>query len=117
MQAQLKFVLDQAIRLNLLRPDMEISQFASLFEIFARNARAFLAYAPPPLELGTRLMLFRASEGKDELRDGPTLGWDQICADGIEIRNVPGDHYTTLTGANVRTLAEQLKTCLDAAAG
>jgi thioesterase domain-containing protein/acyl carrier protein len=116
-QAQLKLVLDQAIKLNLLRPDMEISQFAALFEVFERNARAFLAYAPTPLELGVPLMLFRASEGKDELRDGPALGWDQICVDGMEIRHVPGDHYTTLAGANVRTLAEQLKACLDAAAG
>jgi amino acid adenylation domain-containing protein len=116
-QSQLKFVLDQAIKLNLLRPDMEISQFASLFEIFERNARAFLAYAPPPLELGTRVILFRASEGKDELRDGPTLGWDQICMDGIEIRHVPGHHYTILGGASVRTLAEELNSRLDIACG
>jgi thioesterase domain-containing protein len=96
---------------------MEISQFASLFEIFERNARALLAYAPPPLELGTRVILFRASEGKDELRDGPTLGWDQICMDGIEIRHVPGHHYTILGGASVRTLAEELNSRLDIACG
>jgi thioesterase domain-containing protein len=116
-QAQLKFVLDQAIKLNLLPPDMEVSQFASLFEVFERNAKAFLAYRPPSVELGSRLMLFRASEGKDELRDGPALGWDQVCVGDIEVRHVPGNHYTALAGANVRMLAEQLTAFLDAVAG
>ncbi|MCA1565783.1 MAG: amino acid adenylation domain-containing protein [Acidobacteria bacterium] len=114
---QLRFILNEAIKLNLLPPDMEISQFASLFEVFERNGRAFLAYAPPPLEPGTRIMLFRASEGKEEARDGLTLGWERISADRLEVRHVEGDHYTTLTGSHARTLAEQLKSWLDAIAG
>jgi thioesterase domain-containing protein len=116
-QAQLRFILDQAITLNLLPPDMEISQFASLFKVFERNARAFLAYTPPPLELETRIMLFRASAGKDEAEDGAMMGWDQISADRLEVRHVEGDHYTTLVGSHARALAEQLKSWLDAIAG
>jgi amino acid adenylation domain-containing protein len=116
-QEQLRFILNEAIKLNLLPPDMELSQFASLFEVFERNGRAFLAYAPPPLELGTRIVLFRASEGKDEARDGLTLGWDRISADRLEVRRVEGDHYTALAGSHARTLAEQLKSWLDAIAG
>jgi amino acid adenylation domain-containing protein len=117
---QLRCILEQATRHNILPADMEVEQLAALFDIFERNARAFQAYSPQAyspqsLEPWSRIILFRASDGKNELLDGPTLGWDQFLLDRFEVRNVSGDHYTMLAGPNARALAEQLRAYLDSA--
>jgi amino acid adenylation domain-containing protein len=115
-QEQLRCILEQATRHNILPADMEVAQLALLFEIFERNAKAFQAYSPPRLELGSRIILYRASEGKNEVPDGPdglTLGWDEFILGQLEVRNVSGDHYTMLASPNARELADQLRTYLD----
>jgi thioesterase domain-containing protein len=112
-QELLRCVLEQARAHNILPPDMEVAQLAILFDVFERNARAFQAYSPPSLEPEGRVVLFRANDGKNEVADGPALGWDEILADQLEVRNVSGDHYTMLSNSNARDLAEQLRIYLD----
>ncbi len=112
-QEQLRCILEQATRHNILPADMEVAQLALLFEIFERNARAFQAYLPPSLEPGGRIILYRASDGKNEVLDGPMLGWDEFILGQLEVRNVPGDHYTMLASPNARELAGHLRTYLD----
>jgi aspartate racemase len=105
--------LEQATIHNILPADMEVAQLALLFEVFERNAKAFQAYTPPSLELGSRVILFRATDGKNEVLDGPMLGWDEFLLGQLEVRHVSGDHYTMLASPNARELAEQLRTYLD----
>jgi amino acid adenylation domain-containing protein len=117
-QEQLKCILEQAITLNILPADMEVEQIALLFDVFERNLTAFQSYSPEShepesFEPESRIILFRAADGKNEALDGPALGWDQFSLDHLEVSNVSGDHYTMLGSANVRALAEQLKTFLD----
>lgn len=112
-EAQLRFTLEQAMNLNILPPGIDCPQLAAMFDIFEANARAFYDYAPAPGESGSPIILFRASEGKDPLLDGPTLGWDRILEDPPEVHAVPGDHYTMLATVNAVNIARQLKTCLD----
>jgi thioesterase domain-containing protein len=38
----------------------------------------------------------------------PTLGWEQLSAEPIELHLVPGDHHTMLFEPNVALLAERL---------
>ena len=84
-----------------------------LFAVFEGNARAFQAYTPPSLELASRIVLFRATDGKNEGLDGPELGWNEFLDDRLEVRQVLGNHYTMLASPNARELAEQLRTYLD----
>jgi amino acid adenylation domain-containing protein len=112
-QEQLKCILDQAMALNVLPAGTDAGQVALLFEVFERNARAFQDYSPPSVAPEGRAILFRAAGGKDEALDGPALGWDQFFLDRLEVRDVPGDHYTLLKSPHVPALAEQLKAFLD----
>jgi len=112
-QEQLRCILEQATRHHILPADMDVAQLALLFAVFERNARAFQAYSPPSLEPVSRIVLFRASDGKDEMLDGPMLGWDEFLSDRLEVRKISGNHYTMLASPNARELAEQLRTYLD----
>jgi thioesterase domain-containing protein/acyl carrier protein len=112
-QEQLRSVLEHATGLNILPADMKVAQLELLFNVFERNARAFLDYSPPSLELGSRIVLFRASDGKNDELDSPTLGWDAFLSDQLEVRNVTGNHYSMLRSSNARALAEQLSIYLD----
>jgi thioesterase domain-containing protein/acyl carrier protein len=44
----------------------------------------------------------------------PMLGWEKVNLGGIEVHAVPGDHLTRLT-VHGRTLAQQVRACLDTA--
>jgi amino acid adenylation domain-containing protein len=114
---QMKCILNQAIRLGILAPDMELSRLEDLFYVFQRNARAFQTYSPPRLNLDSRVVLFRAVEGKDESLDGRALGWDRLIVDSLDVRDIAGDHYSMLTGSGVRTLAQQVKAYLNEVEG
>jgi thioesterase domain-containing protein len=105
---RLKFILEQARKFNILPPDMELSRLNDLFVIFKRHIRAIRNYAPLPLPFSARVILFRAGEGKDEILDGPALGWDELLADTLAVQGVPGNHYSMLYKPHVQTLARQV---------
>ena len=65
------------------------------------------------VEPAGRGMLVRAGAGKDDLLDSAMLGWDELMAGRLEVRNVSGDHYTMLAGVNARALADELRTYFD----
>jgi hypothetical protein len=43
-------------------------------------------------------------------------GWSRIAKGGLEIHEIPGDHYTVFASEHVPVLAEKLSACLRAAA-
>ena len=63
-----------------------------------------------------RAILFRAVEQLEinefQVIDSQ-LGWGSLIAGGLEIKHVPGDHYTMFSVPYVKVLAEKLKACLD----
>lgn len=64
-----------------------------------------------------RAILFRAIEQPEyEFRAiDLQLGWGSLTAGGLEIQEVPGNHFTLFSEPYVRVLAEKLKACLDQA--
>lgn len=62
-----------------------------------------------------KVILIRAEARS--VADSPTLdmGWGRFAQGGVEIRTVPGDHVSMLTRPYVRSLAEQLRECIDKA--
>jgi amino acid adenylation domain-containing protein len=60
---------------------------------------------------GGRLILFRANE--QEFMDGAfDLGWGAIFRDGVEVRELPGDHDRIFLEPNIDVLASSLRACL-----
>jgi thioesterase domain-containing protein len=69
-------------------------------------------YTPRPS--AGRATLFRARDNPAILVVDPALGWSGLV-EHLEIRDVPGGHETLLREPHVRTLAVELRTCLDEA--
>jgi surfactin family lipopeptide synthetase A len=62
-----------------------------------------------------RIILFRSHEKSlTQLRD-PHAGWSAYAGQGLEIHEIVGDHDDILLEPQVRSVAEQLKACLDSA--
>lgn len=62
-------------------------------------------------------ILFRAIEqhGDEFQVIDPQLGWSRLVAGGLEIQEVPGNHYSMFSEPYVRVLAEKSKACLEQA--
>ena len=62
-----------------------------------------------------RVTLFRASKQPPGIYPDPTLGWDGLAAEGLEIHEVPGTHGALVVEPRVQFLVEKLRICLDKA--
>jgi thioesterase domain-containing protein len=111
LDAQLALLLGHAQRLGLLPPDLDVPQARQLFEVFRANGLAVRAYRPPAY--AGRLVLFRAQEWLGPAAD-PALGWADLAAGGVELREIPGNHFTILKPPHVQALAAGLAAALAA---
>ncbi|MGZ3459032.1 MAG: alpha/beta fold hydrolase, partial [Archangium sp.] len=81
-------------------------QLASLRRVFESHLRAGRHYTPRP-HAGP-LTLFRAAESPAGQATAPDRGFAALAAGGLDVEEVPGDHYSLLHQPHVRTLAERL---------
>ena len=72
-------------------------------------------YVPGPYR--GKVTLFRAAVRSVADSARPDMGWERLALGGVEIREVPGDHAKMLARPQVGLLAEQLRECIDRAAG
>jgi thioesterase domain-containing protein/acyl carrier protein len=98
----------QAEVAGILPPGLDAEALGGLFEVFRSNYRALAAYRP--LAWTGRLTLFRARAHTD---GDPTLGWARLATEGVEVYEVPGNHYSLLRGEGVRVLADRLRRLLE----
>ena len=82
------------------------------FEIMQVNDRAIANYHLKPADL--KVTLFRAKKQDEYMHDPTYLGWKPFALNGIDIHDVPGDHYSIFTPPNDEILAEILQKALDA---
>jgi thioesterase domain-containing protein/acyl carrier protein len=65
-----------------------------------------------PKKYPGRIFLFRAAKRRAEFAEDKGLGWDDIAEEGVQVCNIPGDHFTILEGADVLDLARSLNSYL-----
>src|SRR5262249_7152018 len=87
----------------------------TLRDVREANYRAKRKYAPDPYR--GRVTLFRAAVRRTADSPARDLGWERLALGGVEIREVPGDHVNMMLWPQVALLAEQLRECIDRAAG
>jgi thioesterase domain-containing protein/acyl carrier protein len=82
------------------------------------NLWAMVRYTPQPYP--GRISLFLGEESRTSVSRDPRLAWQSLAGSGLDIHFVPGNHNTiTRTHeaipleADIRVLAEQLKSCMD----
>jgi amino acid adenylation domain-containing protein/non-ribosomal peptide synthase protein (TIGR01720 family) len=106
----LQHLLEEGRRAATVTPDTELPRLRALRQVFESNVRANAKYRPEPY--AGPLVLFRTTDpGKDPLEQ--EHGWRRLAVDGVEVHDLPGDHYSLLRAPHVQHLAEQLKEYLE----
>jgi amino acid adenylation domain-containing protein len=110
--AVLQSLLAHGHQTGLFPRELGVEQLRALFDVFASNLRALLRYRHQPY--AGRVTVLRASEdmGGERAED---LGWGPLASGGLEVADVPGDHYSVLRAPQVATVAELLAWLLEKA--
>jgi thioesterase domain-containing protein len=82
---------------------------ASLKDTYEINSFAQRNYQKKPFP--GRLTLFRASKQEEGIP--PDNGWGPIFVQGVEIHEIPGDHWQILSEPGIDVLAKSISDCLD----
>ena len=92
----------------------DLSEFSEQHRKVARAQYQALKQYKPQVYPG-RLTLFRARMQPLFSSHKPDKGWGRLAAGGLDIRIVPGNHLGMLQEPHVKTLAKELRACLDKA--
>ncbi|HZI16880.1 MAG TPA: amino acid adenylation domain-containing protein [Myxococcus sp.] len=111
VDAVLQHLLDAGLQAGLLVPEVGLPQLRTLFDVFASNTRALKHYVPG--SYAGPVVLLRASEGPRAEEPTRDRGWAALIPGGLELRDVPGDHYGVLREPGVGVLAELLSALLE----
>jgi len=103
---QLNYVIAEAKRAYLVPPDIGPASARRFLQVAKIQFRSAQNYVPQQRYVG-KITFFQASERK------PDQGWGEFADQGVETHIVPGNHHTIMLEPHVRTLAEQLRTCLE----
>jgi thioesterase domain-containing protein len=96
--AGMAYDVSRATGVSLLRPSRHVA---------LANGRASRRFFPDVYP--GRVTLFRAQVQPRRYRHDPQLGWGGLATGGLEIHEVPGDHFTMWEQPHVRVLAERLR--------
>ncbi|MET0398827.1 MAG: thioesterase domain-containing protein, partial [Longimicrobiaceae bacterium] len=84
-----------------------------LYGIFRINLRALYEYRPGSYG-GPATLLRPASRAITErLLERKTVGWERVVRGGVEVRTVPGDHYTMVREPQAAALAREIERALE----
>ncbi len=101
---------------------MTLVEFRQLFDIFKIYANTMRRYNPGQFQ--GRITLFRPvdefgqvvfSSNTEKAEQDKFDGWSLLATEGVEVRNVPGNHFSMLQEPHVQILGEQLRQCIEAA--
>jgi Thioesterase domains of type I polyketide synthases or non-ribosomal peptide synthetases len=109
-EERLAYVIEEAKSAGLIPAAIPLSQVRRLFEVFKANAMALNNYTPEMARC--RIALLKASEPVSHLLEEPAMGWAELTENGIEVTEVPGNHFTMILEPYVLFMAERLKTCI-----
>jgi amino acid adenylation domain-containing protein len=104
---RLRHVLAAAAEQGLMPPDIDQQQIRRLWQVFYANARARRNYVPEAYR--GRLTLFNAQGSR--ARDASN-GWHGLATEGIDIQELPGDHFSIVREPHVGLLGKLLNACL-----
>jgi thioesterase domain-containing protein/acyl carrier protein len=101
LQDQLAYMLDRALAENLVPAGMDLDHLHRLFRVFKTNMKALRAYVPG--EYAGHVTYVRAAENDagDMSKD-----WRELALGGVDVHQLPGDHYSILKQPHVDALAQ-----------
>ncbi|MET0396761.1 MAG: amino acid adenylation domain-containing protein, partial [Longimicrobiaceae bacterium] len=110
--AYLRQVLQTARATGMLPKALDLARMQQLYGIFRINLQAMYEYRPA--SYGGRVTLLRAGRRDlmKRLFGRKANGWEQVVQGGLEVRTVPGTHYSMLREPHVETLAREVERAL-----
>jgi thioesterase domain-containing protein/acyl carrier protein len=111
-EEQLRWILKQAQMAHLIPSTTDIATLRNLLKLYETNVLAMFNYTPQIFR--GSVTLFKARERlREEIQD-PALGWNELVTGGLQIYEVPGNHFTIMRRPHLEILAESLRNCLSA---
>ncbi|OHB69486.1 MAG: hypothetical protein A2V70_10225 [Planctomycetes bacterium RBG_13_63_9] len=114
-EQRLETVLHEAKRHRVVPADVSADHIRRLIEVCKTHVRIVMDYTPVPFQ--QHLHIFRPmdtsalSEASGQSVD-QDLGWGSVVGQNLTLREVPGNHFSMMTGENADQLAELLANCL-----
>jgi len=105
--ASLADAFARAQALGAFPADLDFATAAHRFEVFRSNLRLTESYTAGPYP--GRLQLFRAAASHFDDPADPTLGWAVLTAGGVEVRELPGNHWAIVRYPAVEAVAAALQ--------
>ena len=99
-EEQLKRILAEAKRLNILPLEVGIEQMKNLFQVFQANRLALANYQPQSYS-GKVVLLCANSSPEDR-------GWNSLITGDLETYKISGNHYTMMKASGVASIAQNL---------
>lgn len=108
-------------RLNIAGHSLSESDLRQILQVYTANLQAHTHYVPQKID-SIPIIFFRARElgiMGDLLPDlamstaDPSWGWQQLSVNPVEIKIVPGNHFTMLQESNAKILSEKLQASLE----
>ncbi|HEX5888650.1 MAG TPA: alpha/beta fold hydrolase, partial [Pyrinomonadaceae bacterium] len=101
LEDQLAYMLDRALAENLIPAGMELDHLQRLFRVFKTNREALRAYVP-----GVYAGQITYVQAVDNNANQTPNDWNEFARDGVEVHQLPGDHYSILKDPYVNALAQ-----------
>ncbi|HKS11281.1 MAG TPA: thioesterase domain-containing protein, partial [Pyrinomonadaceae bacterium] len=123
---ELRKLWSEARRTKLVPTEMTLVEFRKLFDIFKIYANTTRRYKPEPYK--GRINLFlpaddfstmfsedwdSAKKKSKQTKVTPIEGWGRLATEGVDVHQIPGNHFSILHEPNVQVLGEQLRQCIE----
>ncbi|HEX8276287.1 MAG TPA: amino acid adenylation domain-containing protein, partial [Longimicrobiaceae bacterium] len=105
----LRRVLDAARAAGLVPPEVDAERIERLYAVFRANLAALYDYRPDTWAGAATLL--RAAEHDPAQTE--SAGWERLAGGGVEVRVVPGSHFTMVREPHVRVLAQEVERALE----
>lgn len=106
---QLNYLLERLQKVNIFPAEAKLKQLRGFLQVFKANDPT--QYFPQSI-YPQQITVFRALDN-NEFGDELDIGWQKFSSTPVETHFVPGDHISIMTEPHVKSLAQQLKACLE----
>ncbi|MFL0660621.1 amino acid adenylation domain-containing protein [Cylindrospermopsis raciborskii UAM/DH-MRr] len=108
--SQLDYVAQTLEQHNLIPPNSGNSLIARLIKVYKANLRASLVYQPPVNR--SNITLFITPSLAAKFPNDPTVGWQKLTTQKVQVCRVMGEHQTMLKEPEVENLVTEIMATL-----
>ncbi|MCA9419494.1 MAG: amino acid adenylation domain-containing protein [Nitrospira sp.] len=108
--ATLRALWKYGLQHGVLPVGMQFSHIKQLWDVFESLRKALDAYHPK--SYSGKLTLFQASAHRTKINKQAQKDWESITQGGVEVYEIPGNHYSIFDTPHIAILASQVNTSL-----